>query len=224
VIALVVFTDGRVDCVEDTIRSATKQLHGPVTRRLINDDSDDEDYRAWLSDRFGPLGFELIPADDGRQGFGGAIRHAWNFLATVTEPFVFHLEDDFTFERPVDLDEMMTVLTEQQHLAQLALRRQPWNDEERQAGGIIEQHPGDYLQCADVEGHRWVEHRRFFTTNPCLYRRALIKAVWPRGGESEGRFTHQLLSSPRLRFGFWGHRDDAPWVTHIGTDRVGTGY
>jgi hypothetical protein len=224
VIALVVFTDGRVDCIDETIRSAARMLHGPITTRLINDDSDDHDYRLWLRQQFEPLGFDLITPAIGRQGFGGAIRHAWSHLETLWEPFIFHLEDDFTFNRPVDLGDMADTLMNHQHLVQLALRRQPWNDEERVAGGIIEQHPDDYTQAMDAHGNRWLEHRRFFTTNPSLYRRHLIKTGWPRTENSEGMFTHKLLASPKVRFGFWGDRDDEPWVSHIGRERVGTGY
>lgn len=224
-IALVVFTDGRVDCVEDTIRSAAANLHGSITTKLINDDSDDPDYRLWLRQRFEPLGFHLIPPADSRQGFGGAIRHAWDYLKTETrEPFVFHLEDDFTFRRPVDVDAMAYALVHHPRLVQLALRRQAWNAEERAAGGIVEQHPHDYLQVCDEHGALWLEHRRFFTTNPSIYRRSLLQRAWPEGAHSEGMFTHELLRDPKLRFGFWGHRSDEPWVEHIGHQRVGSGY
>lgn len=224
-IALVVFTDGRVDCIDETIRSAAKMLHGPITTRLINDDSDDAEYRFWLRQQFEPFGFRLIDPAEGRQGFGGAIRHAWEHLSHLWEPFVFHLEDDFTFNRPVDLSAMADTLMRNQHLVQLALRRQPWNDEERAAGGIIEQHPDDYTQSVDELGYRWVEHRRFFTTNPSLYRRSLIEHGWPEGEHSEGHFTHKILAlDPRKRFAFWGDRHDEPWVEHIGHERAGVGY
>jgi hypothetical protein len=224
VIALVVFTDGRVDCIEDTIRSAEEQLHGSITARLINDDSGDVEYRVWLIETFGPLGFELISPAIKRQGFGGAIRHAWNHVRNLREPFVFHLEDDFTFNRRVDVDDMAFMLAGQPHLVQLALRRQPWNDAELAAGGIIEQHPADYLQVMDMRGRYWLEHRRFFTTNPSIYRRSLTRRAWPDGENSEGRFTHELLADPNLRFALWGRRDDTPWVEHIGHQRAGTSY
>lgn len=224
-IALLVMTDGRRDCISRTIASANDHLQGTITRRLINDDSADPAHREWLAQQFGPLGFELIPPAPTRQGFGGAIRHAWDFLRAVApEPFVFHLEDDFTFNRPVNLDDVAFVLAENPHLVQLAFRRQPWNAEERAAGGIVEQHPADYCQVMNQRGVRWLEHRRFFTTNPSLYRRTLLEYGWPDGQHSEGMFTHRLLANPKLRFGFWGSRDSGEWVTHIGNERVGTGY
>lgn len=223
-IALVVFTDGRDGCLEQTIASAAESLTGGITRRLINDDSGDLEHAADLAARYRPLGFELIPPAATRQGFGGAIRHAWAYLRSMPELFVFHLEDDFTFQRTVDLSRMATVLVEQPHLAQLALRRQPWNAAEIAAGGVVEQHPHDYLQLCNEWGDRWLEHRRFFTTNPSLYWRRLLRRDWPDGDNSEGAFTHELLVDERLRFAYWGDRHDEPWVEHIGVDRAGERY
>lgn len=227
-ITLLVMTDGRRDCIERTIPSAEANLEGPITTRLIYDDSGDEDYRSWLVERFGPDGFGVTYHPKGRQGFGGAIRDAWRFLACAGSylpgHYIFHLEDDFTFNRPVDLTTMAHTLAQQPHLVQLALRRQPWNDDERAAGGIVEQHPDDFLEVSNGSRTRWLEHRRFFTTNPSLYRRSLCAGGWPEGAHSEGRFTHELLVDPDARFGFWGARDSGEWVTHIGRERVGSGY
>lgn len=221
-IALLVITDGRRDCVERTIQSAAENLDGPISRRVLFDDSGDQDHHRWLQARFPD--FEVHWHYAGRQGFGGAIRAAWKHIAAGDQRWVFHLEDDFTFNRPVDLTDMATVLALEPKLVQLALRRQPWNDEERTAGGIVESHPEDFKDC-QVGPFKWLEHRRFLTTNPCLYRRSLCSVRWPEGPNSEGMMTHKLLSlGPDIRFGYWGSRDSGEWVTHIGDNRVGTGY
>lgn len=219
-ISLVVMTDGRADCLTESVASLD-QLHGPITRRIIHDDSGDSDYRDWLTATFPQ--FDLV-ATSRRSGFSGAYAHAWRHLAELPEPFVFSTEDDFVFTRPVDLVGMMDVLDENPCLAQLALRRQPWNAEERAAGGIVEQHPGDYREMFD-QGHRhWLEHRRFFTTNPSLFRRSLCERGWPDMPQSEGMFSHALFTNPEVRCGFWGSRDSGEWVRHIGHQRVGVGY
>lgn len=224
-IALLVMTDGRVDCISQTIASAEANLSGPITRRIIHDDSGNADYQEWLTKQF-PT-YDLIGSHV-RRGFGGAIRSAWEYLVenedSQPERYVFHLEDDFAFDRPVDLSDLIDVLDANNHLVQLALRRQPWNDEERAAGGIVESHPGDYTQCFGPGGAAWLEHRRFYTTNPSLYRRSLCRQGWPEREQSEGHFTQHLLGDSRLRFGFWGARDSGEWVTHIGSERAGVGY
>jgi len=221
-IALLVITDGRRDYIRQTIPSALAQLEGPVTRRVIFDDSGDPAHRDWLESEF-PT-FELVSRPD-RQGFGGAIRAAWEHLRHIDEHYVFHLEDDFTFNRPVPLPDMIDVLEDRPFLLQLALRRQPWNDDERAAGGIVEQHPAAYTQRCDDQGRCWLEHRLFWTTNPSLYRQDMTyQHPWPRGSRSEGVFSHNLMRSPKIRFGFWGAMDSGEAVTHIGQERVGVGY
>lgn len=221
-IALLVMTDGRRECIERTVPSALSELVGPISEIWIHDDSGDPEYRRWLA-RFGG---NVIGPPAGRSGFGGAIRSAWAHLREHSSArFVFHLEDDFVFRRRVDLVDMMSVLLAHPELVQLALRRQPWNEAEAAAGGIVEQHPDAYADRIDDHGREWLEHRLFFTTNPSLYRMALVlDEEWPDGPQSEGRFSHELLTDDRIRFGFYGARDSGEWVEHIGHQRAGTGY
>ncbi len=223
---LLVITDGRQDLIDQTIASAEENLRGATWNRWIYDDSGDPANRAWLVDRFPDFRVFWHPA--GRQGFGGAIRYAWEWLrAHGSGTYIFHLEDDFTFRRPVPVDVMAKVLDRNPKLAQLALRRQPWNDEERDAGGIVEAHPQDFgerTEWIDFAAVDWLAHRRFFTTNPCLYRFDLIVAhEWPEGEHSEGRFGISLLGAGMI-FGYFGKRSSGEWVEHHGHVRVGTGY
>ena len=219
-VALLVMTDGRKDCLRKTIQSASANLRGPITGRYINDDSGDPEYHEWLKAAF--LEFTILGGGP-RRGFGGAINHAWGMLGRISEAdFVFHLEDDFTFNRPIYLDDLRWTLVRNGTLAQMALRRQPWNDVERTAGGVVEVSPNEYTEIADPRG-AWLQHKMFFTTNPSLYRMSLTQQAWPVTDHSEGRFTSDLLKQG-FTFGYWGARDSGEWVTHIGAERVGTGY
>lgn len=218
VICFLVMTDGRREYIERTIPSMLAHLHGPITRRVIHDDSGDGVYQAWLRDRF-PT-FELITTPE-RAGFGGAIRSAWEQVRHVDERFIFATEDDFVLDRRVELQDMMTALDTYPNLQQLALRRQPWNDEERAVGGVVELAPSSYEEVDES----FLQHRNFWTTNPSLFRSDVTwKHPWPRGSRSEGMFTANLLRSPKVRFGYWGARDSGVWVTHIGEERIGVGY
>jgi hypothetical protein len=219
-IAVVVMTDGRRDCIAQAIPSLIANVSGPLAHYVIHDDSGDATYREWLRQQF--PGFEVI-GTPWRYGFAGAYGNAWRYLADRPERFIFATEDDFTFNRPVDLSAMAALLDRRPYLAQVALRRQPWNEHEKAAGGVVEQHPADYVDCSDDDA-QWLEHRRFFTTNSGLYRTDLCRLGWPQAQHSEGILTHQLLAGPDTRFAFWGERGDDPWVTHIGMKRVGTGY
>lgn len=171
-----------------------------------------------------PDWFIKIDDTDHELGFSGAIAEGWRRIREETDAeWVFHAEDDFTYNIPVPVDRMIAVLERKPHLAQMALKRQPWNEKEKAAGGIVEMDPDLFTQVAD-QGDVWTEHRFSFTTNPCVYPAALCAQRWPQEEHSEGKFTHWLLEDPEVRFGFWGGKFDPPLVTHIGDVRVGTGY
>ena len=222
VIAAFIITDGRVNVLKQTIRSFHDNV-GPVSELYLYDDSGQPGTRDLLRNRYPE--FELITHPSGeRQGFGGAIRTVWQHLReNSTADYIFHLEDDFTFNVEVDLMDLATILTYRPNLAQVAYVRQAWNESEIAAGGVIEVTPDLFQHHTD--GHRdWLEHDKFFTTNPSLYRRSLILGhEWPDGLHSEGVFTEELRQA-EYRFAYWGKHGDPPVVHHIGAHRYGLGY
>lgn len=229
-IALLVITDGRSACLAQTIESAKKRLRGPITEFVMYDDTGDSQHRRMLARTYPE--FAHINAGP-RQGFGGAIAHAWQYLADWSEAdYVFHLEGDFTFNREVDLLALAATLEAHPELAHMALRRQAWAPVEIAAGGVVEMHPDAYTDVfVDVHQRAWLEHRLFWTTNPSLIHMDLIRRGWPDVPQSERQFTEYLLreGSPwvpgdEVRFGYWGRREDGPWVHHIGDERAGRGY
>jgi hypothetical protein len=125
----------------------------------------------------------------------------------------------------VYLDALADVLEVNPQLSQLALRRQPWNAAERRAGGVVEQHPQDYEdRVSGARRYHWLEHRRFWTTNPSLIpRRTFDLLNWPAVNQSEGWFSEQVRQAG-MTFGYWGARASGEWVNHIGHERTGTGY
>ena len=190
---------------------------------LISDGRDPELQRTLASAKeMLPKLDQLVHIDDRahRLGFAGAIQAGWEQVQT---DYVFHLEQDFVLNQPVPVHRMLGVLERHEHLAQLVLKRQAWNAEERAAGGIVELHPDDFAQRTD-RGDIWTEHRRFWSTNPSLYAAGFCAQGWPQVEHSEGIFTHRLLADPDLRFAFWGAKHDPPLVTHIGDTRAGRGY
>lgn len=229
-VALVMFTDGRDHVFDEDRRSSWEErLHGDVDAKWIFDDSANEKFREQLLAAFPDWRITSWPK---RRGFGGTIRRAWAML-NIMEPseYVFHLEDDFTLAVDVELEQMRGILDRHPHLAQVALRRQPVNDLEIAAGGVVELDPGAYDQSGDGYA-QWLEHRLYFTTNPCLYRRSLCAVGWPGGAFSEGHFTHDKLlahgtpeaAAEHVRFALLGKRFDQVQVHHIGTLRAGEGY
>lgn len=223
-VTVLVMTDGRLGCLGRALSSLSFLSGGPIVRRVLHDDSGDDDYRRILADSYGSTGWEVIGAGP-RRGFAGAYRHAYDWLiAHDTAPWVWSTEDDFVHTRPVDLDAIVAVMGRHSHLTQMALRRQPWNDIERAAGGIVESRPREYADCRDGDG-QWLEHRLFHTTNPSLVpRRVIVEHPWPTVPHSEGVFSAGLFADRRARAAYWGARESGEWVRHIGKTRAGHGY
>ena len=223
-ISLLVITDGRTNLLRRTIASFEEQVTGPIIERWIYDDSGNRKVREAIAKNH--PSFTIINHPTGeRQGFAGAMRAAWEGLRQESiADWVFHLEDDFTFNRPVDLARIVDVLVKRPNLCQMALVRQAWNPDEIEAGGLIQTRPDEFVSHLDREGNSWLEHDLFFTTNPSVYRRSLYEMFdWPEGAESEGRFGLKLREAG-FRFGYWGAKDDDPLVHHIGEHRHGTSY
>lgn len=223
---LLIMTSGRKKYLEETMDSFDLNVGmQSISRVVINDDSGNEDFTQWLHDTFWDA--EIISSGK-PSGFGGAIRRAWKYLKETKQPedkYIFHLEEDFTFNEIISIEDMKKDMADS--VVQSALKRQPWNQAEIEAGGVMELNPSAYKQ----QGNNF-HHRLFFTTNPSLYRYDLVNGGWPQDPYSEGKFWHGILSeglpynnlNPDLLQCIY-YRGYKELVTHIGVDRAnGFGY
>lgn len=211
-IALVVVTDGRIDYLRQTIASAAENLPDKIGLKILIDDSGNPDHAEALADEW-PWWYRV--SNLRRRGFGATVRVAWEAALALRPDHIFHLEEDFVFNRPVDLDGMVETLDANPKLAQLALKRQPVNDQERAAGDMLKTWPVEKVWQKDGYVEQWVT----FTTNPCLVSaRAAEIAVSTPGALTEPEVTSRLLGAG-FSFGFAGGLDDPPLVTHIGNER-----
>lgn len=161
-----------------------------------------------------------------QKGFCHATGHLWRWASQADTEFVFWLEHDFVFLRPVDLDPLADVLRADSKLCQMQLMRTAVSAEEISAGGLFESRLGEYERVTPLIGdelHHWMRHRSYLTTNPSLMRTAWMAGnQWPDDDEPhcEGRFGIDVVNRG-FYFGVWGCGE--PWVEHIG-HRTGFGY
>lgn len=209
-----VYTCGRREYLEATLASYRDRVHG-AGRVVIFDDSGDPAYTDWLYS----LGHSV--ASWGRnRGYTGSMQRSWDWLGThAVEDHVFHLEEDFIFDRDIELADLVEVLEADQTLDQVALLRHAWFPAERRAGGIIAQRPDEH-HTETIAGHDVITHTRVFTTNPSIYRRELCAEGWPQRSRSEAVFSARRRDAGR-RFAYIGN--GTPWCTHIGAERSGVG-
>lgn len=221
-IVTAIMTCGRGDVFERTLASLDEQVSGPITREVIFDDSGDRAYRLWLEEIADRRGASVMSWGE-NLGYTMSMFYAWRWLRHhATEPYVFHVEDDFTFDRPVDLTELVKVLELEPALAEVVLLRHAYYPREIRAGGIVEEHPEAYTR-QDREGLTWLEHELFFSTNPGLYARDLVRRHdWPRKHRNSEAVMGPVLVGEGRRFAFLG--DGTPQITHIGDERGGHGY
>lgn len=230
---VLMITDGR-GFFHETYKSAMANLPSPELVVIV-DDSGDPDHGEWLHEvvsddlMYWTNAVAIDPPLDGvKRGFGGAIQAGWNLVNDedheIETPYVFHLEDDFTFNEPVDIERMARILEKYGHVAQVALKRQPCSPVEEAHGGFMQVHRDSYTGYWGIETGAWVEHREFFTTNPSLYRRNLMEIGWPNQLQSEAAFSGRIFKDKRTTCAYVGTVDDPPRVTHIGDHRAGHGY
>jgi hypothetical protein len=218
-VAVMVLTHGRRDCIIKSVLSAQENLQGaPIARWVICDDSGDIEYQAWLRLHFPEC--ELVTGKKG--GFAANVRRMWDAALGTGQEWIFWLEDDFTFNAPVDLPDLMLTMAEDPDLCQIMLKRQPWFEPELAAGGFMEMHPERYTEVR--RGQRvWMEHQESYWTNPHLTRRSfLAHHEWPNTAGSEEKFGKTVVTGQR-RSAVWGRLTDPPLVHHMG-ERTGSGY
>lgn len=202
-----------------SLASFAEQVSGPIVQRVIYSDWG-EVHRAELEAIAAAHGFYV--AGEGHHGYTGSMSRMWNYLGRRAKgEWILQIEDDFTYDRPVDLEPMIDTLRANPHLRQLALLRGPYYARELEAGSVLASLPTP----TELQNHRpypFVEHRDHFTANPSLFHRSLTETPWPKGPSSERLFGDAVLADPDARFAYWGSGE--PWITHVGATRAGGGY
>lgn len=228
-VAVIVRTGGAAETwpersayLRTSLASLSAQVTGTIVQRVLYADWADE-FRPELSAIAAEHGFYV--AGEGHHGYTESVRRLWKYIARrVRAPYVFLAEDDFTYDRPVDLGPMVEALDTDRDLAQVALLRAPCYAREME-GGILGWPEEAFTPRDQGNGHGRLEHRLFWTMNPSLIRRTIADQQWPQAASSERVFGDRLLRNPQTRFAFWG--DGTPWIGHLGEVRAvpgGAGY
>jgi hypothetical protein len=209
----------RREYLRQTLASLTAHVAGPIVQRVVY--SDWGDAAPDLADIAGQFGFYV--AGDGHHGYTSSMQRMWGYLGRrAVGQYVFQAEDDFLFDRDIELTDLIDVAEARPNLTQIALLRHPAYQSEIDKGGVLGW-PSESFRPVSFNGHTWLEHRNFWTANPSLFRRSLVQDVpWPSGKSSERVFADQVFRDTNAYAGFWGAGD--AYITHLGSVRAGSGY
>lgn len=211
--------DATTEMLKTTLAAFQEMVTPQPAERILIEDGPTKEDLDWRGVRFWT---------ERSMGFCVTAARAWEVAAAPGVPLVYWMEHDFVHTRPVYLEQMAEVLHQHEMLAQMSLMRQPCNLIEEAAGGVVAVEPEAFApritQPKGIENVRlpWLEHGRYWTTNPSLFRRSLAASQsWPsvKAG-CEGHHSISLRERG-YSFGIWGGGE--PWVTHIG-ERTGFGY
>jgi len=202
-----------------SLASLNEHVVGPIVQRVVY--SDWAGHRDELVAIAEEAGFYV--AGEGHHGYTVARRRLWSYLARRAQgAYIFAAEDDFTYDRDVDLAPMIEALEAQPELRQMALLRGPYYSRELEVGSVLASLATPH-ELVNHRPHPFVTHRDHFTANPSLFRKSLTETAWPNGSSSERLFGDAVLKDPRARFAYWGAGE--PWITHLGAVRAAaTGY
>lgn len=220
--------NGRIDLLERTIDSFRKSFKNfPFYKKVIVDDTGDLNYANYLEQEFGDE-FHIV-AHLANQGLSGSVRTLWSLALLSDTDNLFHIEEDFTFNEGFEWEDILSSMVQavrEENVAQIALKRQPCNPQEAEAGGFMQLAPDTYSTRkfyieakTGTKDFNCLMHRNFFTLNPCVYPRWLMQLGWEKGwGEKE--FGELLFSNPKIECGYVGMSIDEPsMITHIGNYR-----
>lgn len=153
-------------------------------------------------------------SDDGKAiGVYAMVYRAWRHLQAECPDcrFIYHQENDFIYNEDVSVPELAAILEENPLACQVVLKRQPWSKGEKARGNIYDRAYCD--EVVTVEGQRFVRQARWFSFNPCLYRKSDM--LLHDGAMTEKQLMSDFRAAHRysLYLGGW---DDPPVVHHIG--------
>ncbi len=208
-IGLCIISDGRFDYLAECINSLEARVAYPFVRKVIVDDSGELNIQLRVRQAFPD--YEVL-AHRRRWGIAAAVHTAWDAMLETDAEYIFHVEQDFTFNEDIDLDGFVRLLKDHPHLANMTLKRQPYSPVEVAAGDFMRVNPTEYRDNPDG----FVEWSKMFSCNPSLIRREVLELA---PFSNEGKFA-DTCRRHGYTFAFYGQKTDPPRVTHIGERRA----
>jgi hypothetical protein len=213
-ICIIILTDGRNDYLAKTLESLESNVVFPedaeVYKIMVDDWPADRDLKT-LKKLAKKYGIDKLVLNEENTGIDKTVQKAWSLVPDNTD-YIWHQENDFEYLQKVDVSQMISVLNNPT-IVQVALVRQPWFEDEKDAGSLLKTRPVRFRQ-ASVSNIDVVIHRDHFTHNPSIYKAKWIEQL---EGYTEYKFKdHLLAKNGVLYFSYLGKLEDSHTILHIG--------
>jgi hypothetical protein len=220
-IAWVTLTNGRKEYFEKSRPSWYQKMHGNIVEEIIVDTSGDPEYLNWLTSNYPSA--KVIPLGKTSLSYAKSVKFLLDVCSSIDCDYIFHLEDDYILEKDIVLEDAIDILKENDNIVQVHFIRQPWIQEEIDAGSVLNYCKGFGISMDEKQNSKssWVEHTCYFTFGPNIYKKDLVFTQWNTDKDPELEF-YRVLISNKNKTATFGKLDDPNIVTHIGHYRLGT--
>jgi hypothetical protein len=209
-VCVLFFTDGRDEYTSQMLESFTKNVKFEHYYSIMLCDNPTGRNSVFLEGIKKKYKINQLVLNDERLGIFGSVQKAWALIPDDCT-YVWHQENDFLFNEPVNVKAFMEIL-ENRNINQVALLRQAWYENEVKAGGIFQANDRAYKNGV-IKMYPVVLHREYFTHNPSLYRKDVIRMM-------KNYTEYTIMSKLPGYCAFWGTKTDKPRVTHIGEQKI----
>lgn len=217
--------NGRKGYLERTIASWQANLKDRPQNQIIFDDSGNSQYFNSLKKKYGD-DFDVIEITNNEMGHAGAMSFIFDYLKQTEADYFVQVEEDWMLFRELSVIEIIKVLDQNKHIAQMRLPRAVWYNPEYykdiESGSLLKNHL-DLPEAEWLQKDKWFEWRGpryFWTHNPSVFHKSILYNKYPQikvHGQHENEFGKILLEqSPKLYSGFWARNIYDAYVLHIG--------
>lgn len=216
-VLVVVFSTNRYDYLEQTLEALRRQVDfgGCFVKTLLIDDypaARDAMRSKAIEDRFC---VDIVVRHSANKGLGRTWRETWDSIRARPElgDWIFHLEDDAVFEKPVAVREVIEAFAScKKPLTQVFFKRNVCYAPEVDFIAKIEAGKvGDDLESSSIG----VTQNEYFVAMASVYPRELVTRFVSEADPHE-HTVRDFFGEWGMSSGMWGGRGDAPVVRHVG--------
>ena len=219
-VLVVVFSTNRYDYLEQTLEGLRRHVDfggcGAVKTMLIDDypAARDAARAQALEDRFG---VDIVVRHSTNKGLGLSWRETWDAIRARPElgDWIFHLEDDAVFRRPVAVREVIeSFASSPDPLTQVFFKRTVCYAPETDFISRIE--AGTLGKDVTGTGGIGVTQNAYFVAMASVYPRELVTR-YVSDKDPHEHTVRDYFGAWGMTSGMWGARDAPPAVEHVGT-------